>query len=165
LVVTAYLGWPTALRFSATGHDVGIVDSGIRHRYDAESGTASLVPIAGLTGRGGCSRATTNSAAVRSPAYGVSRFPYDLRTTQAPGTRETSVVILARHYAVDASPQAWVAAVDVARGTTRDVEKRSASADDVPDLSESRSTAELLSDYASALSPSAALSSGEITSR
>ena len=60
-----YLGWPTALRFSATGHDVGIVDSGIRRRYDAELGTASLVPIASLTERVGAWRATTGKTLMR----------------------------------------------------------------------------------------------------
>ena len=40
-----YLGWPTALRFSAAGHDVGIVDNFLRRDYDTELGTESLVPI------------------------------------------------------------------------------------------------------------------------
>jgi UDP-sulfoquinovose synthase len=46
-----YLGWPTALHLSAAGHEVGIVDNGIRRRYDDELGTASLVPIDSLSDR------------------------------------------------------------------------------------------------------------------
>ena len=46
-----YLGWPTALHFSARGHDVAILDNGIRRRYDTELGTDTLVPIATLTER------------------------------------------------------------------------------------------------------------------
>ena len=40
-----YLGWPTALHFSARGHDVATVDNLVRRRYDTELGTSSLVPI------------------------------------------------------------------------------------------------------------------------
>lgn len=46
-----YLGWPTAVHFSAAGHDVAIVDNLVRRRYDEELGTSSLVPIGGLTER------------------------------------------------------------------------------------------------------------------
>jgi UDP-sulfoquinovose synthase len=46
-----YLGWPTALRLSASGHDVGVVDSYLRRSYDAELGTSSLVPIGSLDER------------------------------------------------------------------------------------------------------------------
>ena len=56
-----YLGWPTALRFSAKGHEVCIVDSGIRRRYDDELGTASLVPIASLSDRVALWRAQSHS--------------------------------------------------------------------------------------------------------
>ncbi len=54
-------------RFSATGHDVGIVDCGIRRRNDAELGTASLVPIASLTERVGAGRATTGKRSRGTP--------------------------------------------------------------------------------------------------
>jgi UDP-sulfoquinovose synthase len=40
-----YLGWPAALHFSGRGHDVAVVDSYVRRRYDIELGTESLVPI------------------------------------------------------------------------------------------------------------------------
>ena len=40
-----YLGWPTAMRFSARGHDVFIVDNFARRRWHHEHGTDSLTPI------------------------------------------------------------------------------------------------------------------------
>jgi UDP-sulfoquinovose synthase len=40
-----YLGWPTALHFSARGHEVGIVDDFSRRRAHVELGTGSLTPI------------------------------------------------------------------------------------------------------------------------
>jgi UDP-sulfoquinovose synthase len=40
-----YLGWPTALHLSDSGHDVGIVDNLVRRQYDEELGVRSLVPI------------------------------------------------------------------------------------------------------------------------
>ena len=46
-----YLGWPTALRFSARGHEVSIVDNFSRRRWHTEHGTASLTPIADLDAR------------------------------------------------------------------------------------------------------------------
>jgi UDP-sulfoquinovose synthase len=46
-----YLGWPTALRFSARGHEVSVVDDFSRRRWHNEAGTASLTPIAGLDER------------------------------------------------------------------------------------------------------------------
>ena len=41
-----YLGWPTAMYFSARGHDVHIIDNYVRRKMHAEAGTESLVPIA-----------------------------------------------------------------------------------------------------------------------
>ena len=46
-----YLGWPTALRFAAQGHDVSVVDDFSRRRWHEEAGTASLTPIADLDAR------------------------------------------------------------------------------------------------------------------
>jgi UDP-sulfoquinovose synthase len=46
-----YLGWPTALRFSARGHEVTVVDDFSRRRWHEEAGTGSLTPIAGLEQR------------------------------------------------------------------------------------------------------------------
>jgi UDP-sulfoquinovose synthase len=41
-----YLGWPTAMYFSARGHEVHAVDNYLRRRAHSEAGTDSLVPIA-----------------------------------------------------------------------------------------------------------------------
>lgn len=46
-----YLGWPTALRFSARGHEVSLVDNFSRRRWHREHGTASLTPIGELDER------------------------------------------------------------------------------------------------------------------
>jgi UDP-sulfoquinovose synthase len=46
-----YLGWPTALRFSARGHEVSVVDNFSRRRWHTEHGTASLTPIGELDQR------------------------------------------------------------------------------------------------------------------
>jgi len=46
-----YLGWPTALRFSARGHEVAVVDDFSRRRWHEEAGTGSLTPIADLEPR------------------------------------------------------------------------------------------------------------------
>jgi UDP-sulfoquinovose synthase len=46
-----YLGWPTALRFSARGHDVTVLDDFSRRRWHEEAGTASLTPIGDLDQR------------------------------------------------------------------------------------------------------------------
>src|SRR6195952_1187177 len=40
-----YLGWPTALRFSARGHEVSVVDNFSRRRWVRDSGSDSLTPI------------------------------------------------------------------------------------------------------------------------
>jgi UDP-sulfoquinovose synthase len=46
-----YLGWPTALRFSARGHEVSVVDNFSRRRWHTEHGTASLTPIGDMDAR------------------------------------------------------------------------------------------------------------------
>ena len=46
-----YLGWPTALRFSARGHEVSVVDNFSRRRWHREHGTDSLTPIRSLDER------------------------------------------------------------------------------------------------------------------
>ena len=46
-----YLGWPTALRFSARGHEVAVVDNFSRRRWVGESGSDSLTPILTLDER------------------------------------------------------------------------------------------------------------------
>ncbi|HVO54619.1 MAG TPA: NAD-dependent epimerase/dehydratase family protein [Solirubrobacterales bacterium] len=46
-----YLGWPTAIRFSARGHEVSVVDNFSRRRWHDEQGSGSLTPIADLDAR------------------------------------------------------------------------------------------------------------------
>jgi UDP-sulfoquinovose synthase len=46
-----YLGWPTALQFSAAGHEVSVVDNFNRRRWHTEHGSASLTPIRPLEER------------------------------------------------------------------------------------------------------------------
>jgi UDP-sulfoquinovose synthase len=46
-----YLGWPTALHFSARGHEVSVVDNFARRRWVREAGSDSLTPIGGLDER------------------------------------------------------------------------------------------------------------------
>jgi UDP-sulfoquinovose synthase len=46
-----YLGWPTALRFSARGHEVSVVDNFSRRRWVDAQGSDSLTPIASLQER------------------------------------------------------------------------------------------------------------------
>jgi UDP-sulfoquinovose synthase len=46
-----YLGWPTALRFSARGHEVEVVDNFNRRRWVEGAGSNSLTPIADLDAR------------------------------------------------------------------------------------------------------------------
>jgi UDP-sulfoquinovose synthase len=46
-----YLGWPTALRFSARGHEVSVVDNYVRRRWVESVGSDSLTPILDLEQR------------------------------------------------------------------------------------------------------------------
>jgi UDP-sulfoquinovose synthase len=46
-----YLGWPTAMRFSAGGHEVSVVDNFSRRRWHIEHSTDSLTPIGSLGDR------------------------------------------------------------------------------------------------------------------
>jgi UDP-sulfoquinovose synthase len=46
-----FCGWPTALYLSKQGHDVSIIDSMIRRKWDDELGANSLTPIASLEER------------------------------------------------------------------------------------------------------------------
>jgi len=46
-----YLGWPTAMYFSARGHDVGVIDNMIKRQWEAEVGAEPLFPIPTLTRR------------------------------------------------------------------------------------------------------------------
>jgi len=54
-----YLGWPTALHLSSTGHEVAVADNFARRSYDYEMGVDSLVPIESLQTRVGAWRQLT----------------------------------------------------------------------------------------------------------
>jgi UDP-sulfoquinovose synthase len=51
-----YLGWPTALRFSARGHEVVVLDNFSRRRWHRVQGSSSLTPIRELSDRIGAWR-------------------------------------------------------------------------------------------------------------
>ncbi len=57
-----YLGWPTALHLSATGHEVAVADNFARRSYDYEMGVDSLVPIESLQTRVGVWRQADGQA-------------------------------------------------------------------------------------------------------
>src|SRR5216117_474348 len=46
-----YLGWPTAMRLSARGHEVSVVDNFSRRRWHVQHSTGSLTPIRSLADR------------------------------------------------------------------------------------------------------------------
>ncbi|MGC7873164.1 NAD-dependent epimerase/dehydratase family protein [Desulfosporosinus sp. SYSU MS00001] len=54
-----FCGWPTALYLSNQGHEVIIVDSLVRRKWDQELHSNSLTPIAGLKERIACWQALT----------------------------------------------------------------------------------------------------------
>lgn len=56
-----YLGWPTAMHFSARGHDVAVVDNYLRRQMVLESGSDSLTPILNLPQRAAAWKEITGS--------------------------------------------------------------------------------------------------------
>ena len=46
-----YLGWPTAMRLAARGHEVSVVDNFSRRRWHVQHSTGSLTPIRSLVDR------------------------------------------------------------------------------------------------------------------
>ena len=66
-----YLGWPTALRFSARGHEVTVVDNFARRRWVAGAGSDSLTPIADLDARIAAWEANPAGDRIRSFVGGV----------------------------------------------------------------------------------------------
>ncbi len=46
-----YLGWPTAMHFSARGHEISVVDNFSRRRWHLQNSTDSLTPIGSLADR------------------------------------------------------------------------------------------------------------------
>jgi UDP-sulfoquinovose synthase len=80
-----FCGWPTALHLSARGHDVAIVDSLVRRRWDEELGTRSLVPIGSLEERIDAWRARTgNRIAVHIGDMTDAEFLYQVLRAERP---------------------------------------------------------------------------------
>lgn len=46
-----YLGWPTAMHFSAAGHDVAVIDNMVKRYWEAELGIEALRPVPSLYSR------------------------------------------------------------------------------------------------------------------
>jgi UDP-sulfoquinovose synthase len=61
-----YLGWPTALRFSARGHEVAVVDNFSRRRWVGDAGSDSLTPILDLEQRIAAWREVSGEAKIGS---------------------------------------------------------------------------------------------------
>ena len=71
-----YLGWPTAMRFSARGHEVSVVDNFSRRKWHERHGTDSLTPIAAVStsasppgARSPATRSAPTSARSRTRAF------------------------------------------------------------------------------------------------
>jgi UDP-sulfoquinovose synthase len=56
-----YLGWPTSMHFSASGHDVAVVDNFLRRAMSTELGASSLTPIQSLVERSHAWREVTGN--------------------------------------------------------------------------------------------------------
>ena len=61
-----YLGWPTAMRFSARGHDVSIADNFSRRRWHVQNSTDSLTPITSLDERVAALREVSSGKEIRT---------------------------------------------------------------------------------------------------
>lgn len=55
-----YLGWPTAMYFSARGHDVAVLDNLIKRKWEAEVDAYPLVPVSSLQERVRTWKSVTN---------------------------------------------------------------------------------------------------------
>jgi UDP-sulfoquinovose synthase len=91
-----YLGWPTAMRFSARGHEVSVVDNFSRRRWHEQQGTNSLTPIRPLDERIEAWREISGSA-IRS--YSGAIEDGDFLTDVVVETRPEAIV----HYGEQAS--------------------------------------------------------------
>jgi UDP-sulfoquinovose synthase len=91
-----YLGWPTAMRFSARGHEVSVVDNFSRRRWHEQQGTDSLTPIRPLDERIEAWREVSGSA-IRS--YSGAIEDGDFLTDVVVETRPEAIV----HYGEQAS--------------------------------------------------------------
>jgi UDP-sulfoquinovose synthase len=91
-----YLGWPTAMRFSARGHEVSVVDNFSRRRWHEQQGTNSLTPIRPLDERIEAWREVSGSA-IRS--YSGAIEDGDFLTDVVIETRPEAII----HYGEQAS--------------------------------------------------------------
>jgi UDP-sulfoquinovose synthase len=91
-----YLGWPTAMRFSARGHEVSVVDNFSRRRWHEQQGTNSLTPIRPLDERIEAWREVSGSA-IRS--YSGAIEDGDFLTDVVVETRPEAII----HYGEQAS--------------------------------------------------------------
>jgi UDP-sulfoquinovose synthase len=91
-----YLGWPTAMRFSARGHEVSVVDNFSRRRWHEQQGTNSLTPIRPLDERIEAWRQVSGSA-IRS--YSGAIEDGDFLTDVVVETRPEAII----HYGEQAS--------------------------------------------------------------
>jgi UDP-sulfoquinovose synthase len=91
-----YLGWPTAMRFSARGHEVSVVDNFSRRRWHEQQGTNSLTPIRPLGERIEAWREVSGSA-IRS--YSGAIEDGDFLTDVVVETRPEAII----HYGEQAS--------------------------------------------------------------
>jgi UDP-sulfoquinovose synthase len=91
-----YLGWPTALRFSARGHEVSLVDNFSRRRWVEAQGSDSLTPIGSLHER---IAAWEEISGKRIPSYVGAVEDGDFLDSVVAETRPEAVV----HYGQQAS--------------------------------------------------------------
>jgi len=91
-----YLGWPTALRFSARGHEVSVVDNFSRRRWVEAQGSDSLTPIGSLHDR---IAAWEEISGKRIPSYVGAVEDGDFLDSVVAETRPEAVV----HYGQQAS--------------------------------------------------------------
>jgi UDP-sulfoquinovose synthase len=91
-----YLGWPTALRFSARGHEVSVVDNFSRRRWVEAQGSDSLTPIGSLQER---IAAWEEISGKRIPSYVGAVEDGDFLDSVVAETRPEAVV----HYGQQAS--------------------------------------------------------------
>src|SRR2546427_665188 len=90
-----YLGWPTALRLSAHGHEVAVVDNFARRRWHLERATDSLTQILALADRLDAWREVSGREIV-APCCRSRRCPARCTTSRRCTTRTTSTSRAAR---------------------------------------------------------------------
>ena len=103
-----YLGWPTALAFSAQGHRVAVVDNFAKRRWELELGVRPLFPIGTLHER---VRAWRELTGREIELHVADLTDYDAVVSLVEGFRPDTIV----HYGEQ--PSAPYSMLDVRRGT------------------------------------------------